>query len=117
MEMKGALVTGNVAKVKELVAAGSIVAGTLVVTSVGNKICLVRKDNTVSVLSDDEHIFESTEEVNAYLATEEAKAGQTIVVKESDGTYKQYILNQASEGGIEIGEPTPSSASIVWQEL
>lgn len=117
MEMKGALVTGNVEKVRELVAAGSITPGTLVATSVGNKFCLVRKDNTVSVLSSDEHIFESTEEATAYLATDEAVAGQILVIKDSDGKYRQYVTNPKADGGFEITESSGNTTAVTWQEF
>lgn len=111
------LVTGDVEKVKQLVTEQKIKPGALCITSVGNMICLVRKDSSVAVLSGDEHIFESKDEATTYLSTPAAKAGQIVTIKEG-GSYKQFIVNPKSEGGFELSEQTGTGTSNpTWEEL
>lgn len=111
------LVTGDIEKVKQLVTEQKINPGALCITSVGDMICLVRKDNSVAVLSADEHIFESKEEATTYLSTPAAKAGQIVTIKEGD-SYKQFIVNPKSDGGFELNEQTGTGTSNpTWEEL
>lgn len=119
LEPQYAFITGNIDRVRELVSEGTIKPGTLCVTSVGNRFCVVRKDNTVSALSDDEHIFESVEDAESYLADTNsgAKNGQLITVK-NNGTYKQYVINSTSEGKFEMSEFSGgTTSSPVWEEI
>lgn len=119
--VKYATVTGNVAKVEELVTAGSITPGYLCITSVGDKLCFVRPDNTVSVLSNEDRIFESMEDAENFItdSNEDVKAGQIVVIKDGD-TYKQYVVNPGAEGGFELGEIAGGASGeggAVWEEF
>lgn len=119
LEPQYAFITGNIDRVRELVSEGTIKPGTLCVTSVGDRLCVVRKDNTVSVLSDDEHIFASLDDANAYLSdtNSSAKDGQLITVKDGD-SYKQYVINATSDGIFEMNEFNGgTTSSPVWEEF
>lgn len=110
---------GNAEDVEPAIALGMLDGRDMIITKDSSEFMYVRDDLSVQKIRPRNRCFASVTEANEQLnETEDTYAGQTVMVKDENGKYAPWIVQQSEATGLFSIEPFyVEPTNFVWQEF
>lgn len=110
---------GNAEDVEAAIALGMLDGRDMIITKDSSEFMYVRDDLSVQKIRPRNRCFASVTEANEQLnETEDTYAGQTVMVKDENGKYSPWIVQQSEATGLFSIEPFyVEPTNFVWQEF
>ena len=110
---------GNAEDIEAAIALGLIDGKDLIITKDTSEFMYVRDDLSVQTVTSRPRIFETVSEANDALNRDEATyAGQTVMIKNENGKYAPWVVQQSASTGRFLVEPfVVNQTNFQWTEF
>lgn len=112
---------GDYGNIDTAVADGVLNGKDIVITKDTSELVYIRDDGSKQVIRSRVQVFADTEAaVTALNAATDTYAGQTVMIKGTDGKYQPYTVQMGAEGTFTVEAlmtATPTGGGLLWQEF